>query len=64
MRAGGFGLSDIFQHLWPEYDPGRFFCELTTPRADAGPVPQWLAERLQGIGLEALRARALSLIHI
>ncbi|WP_408846166.1 circularly permuted type 2 ATP-grasp protein [Acidocella facilis] len=51
-------MSDIFQHLWPEYDPGRFFCELTTPRADAGPVPRWLAERLQGIGLEALRARA------
>ena len=51
-------MSGIFKHFCSEYDPGRFFCELTTPRASAGPVPQQLAERLEGIGLEALRARA------
>ena len=51
-------MNEIFAQLWPEYDPGRFFCELTSNRPEAGPVPQWLAERLEGIGLEALRARA------
>jgi uncharacterized circularly permuted ATP-grasp superfamily protein len=42
----------------PGYDPGGFFCELTQPRDDAGPVPGWLVERLERIGLEALRGRA------
>jgi uncharacterized circularly permuted ATP-grasp superfamily protein len=51
-------LSDIFRTIWPEYDPGRYFCELTRKRPDAGPVPRWLIERLGRIGLDALRARA------
>lgn len=51
-------MDKIFRELWPEYSAGRFFCELTTPRADAGSVPHWLAERLQAIGLKALRDRA------
>ncbi len=51
-------MSEIFNSLWPEYDPGRFFCELTAKRPDAGPVPQMLAERLGRIGLADLRARA------
>jgi uncharacterized circularly permuted ATP-grasp superfamily protein len=51
-------LKDVFRYLWPDYDPGRFFCELTTPRPEAGLVPRLLAERLKAIGLEALRARA------
>lgn len=51
-------MDKIFRNLWPDYSAGRFFCELTTPRPDAGPVPHWLAERLQTIGLKALRDRA------
>jgi uncharacterized circularly permuted ATP-grasp superfamily protein len=51
-------LNEIFHNLWPEYDPGRYFCELTAERPDAGPVPEWLAQRLGRIGLDALRARA------
>ncbi|NNM56064.1 circularly permuted type 2 ATP-grasp protein [Acidocella sp.] len=51
-------MNEIFRTIWPEYDPGRYFCELTRKRADAGPVPDWLVERLGTIGLEALRARA------
>ncbi|MDE1895991.1 MAG: circularly permuted type 2 ATP-grasp protein [Rhodospirillales bacterium] len=51
-------MSEVFHQFGSEYDPGRFFCELTTPRQGAGSVPQQLVERLQGIGLEALRARA------
>jgi uncharacterized circularly permuted ATP-grasp superfamily protein len=31
---------------------------LTAERPDAGPVPEWLAQRLGRIGLDALRARA------
>ncbi|WP_408833736.1 circularly permuted type 2 ATP-grasp protein [Acidocella sp.] len=50
-------MNGIFLHLWPEYDPGPFFCELTTNRHGAGPVPQWLVERLHVIGLDALRVR-------
>jgi uncharacterized circularly permuted ATP-grasp superfamily protein len=51
-------LNDIFRSAWPEYDAGRYFCELTRSRPDAGPVPGWLIERLQRIGMDALRARA------
>lgn len=51
-------MSEIFHNLWPEYDPGRYFCELTGRRRDAGPVPRMLAERLGRIGLPTLRARA------
>jgi uncharacterized circularly permuted ATP-grasp superfamily protein len=51
-------MSEVFANAWPDYDPGRFFCELTRARSDAGPVPEWLAERLGRIGLPALRARA------
>ncbi|HEY1858270.1 MAG TPA: circularly permuted type 2 ATP-grasp protein [Acidocella sp.] len=46
------------QGTWPDYDPGRYFCELTRQRPDAGLVPGWLMERLGRIGLDALRARA------
>ncbi len=48
----------MFSKTWPSYDPGRFFCELTNKREDAGPVPAWLVDRLARIGLDALRARA------
>lgn len=51
-------MDTIFRKLWPEYSAGQFFCELTEPRLDAGPVPALLAERLQAIGLRALRDRA------
>ncbi len=51
-------MKDIFRTHWPDYDPGRYFCELTAERADAGPVPEWLIERLGRIGLDALRTRA------
>lgn len=48
----------MFSKIWPDYAPGKYFCELTHPRLDAGPVPESLAKRLHRIGLEALRARA------
>jgi uncharacterized circularly permuted ATP-grasp superfamily protein len=51
-------LNKNFRNIWPDYDPGRYFCELTRKRADAGPVPDWLIQRLGRIGLDALRARA------
>ena len=51
-------MNDIFNKTWPDYDPGRYFCELTRHRADAGPVPGQLIERLGRIGLDVLRARA------
>jgi uncharacterized circularly permuted ATP-grasp superfamily protein len=51
-------LTDLASEVWPDYDAGRYFCELTRKRADAGPVPGWLAERLAKIGLDALRGRA------
>jgi uncharacterized circularly permuted ATP-grasp superfamily protein len=43
---------------WPDYDAGRYFCELTRQRDDAGPVPGWLIQRLERIGMADLRARA------
>ncbi len=51
-------MNELFRRAWPNYDPGKYFCELTNKRGDAGPVPQWLAERLTEIGMEALLARA------
>ncbi|OYV31714.1 MAG: hypothetical protein B7Z81_13575, partial [Acidocella sp. 20-61-6] len=51
-------MNDISHNVWPDYDAGRYFCELTRSRADAGPVPEWLMRRLGHIGLDALRARA------
>ncbi len=51
-------MNEIFRNTWPDYDPGRYFCELTRKRAGAGPVPDWLIQRLGNIGLDALRARA------
>jgi uncharacterized circularly permuted ATP-grasp superfamily protein len=51
-------LNKNFRDIWPDYDPGRYFCELTRHRPDAGPVPEWLIQRLGQIGLDALRARA------
>ncbi len=51
-------MSKIAATAWPDYDPGRYFCELTRKRADAGPVPDWIMQRLDRIGLEALRVRA------
>lgn len=51
-------MTNLFSSLCPDYSAGRFFCELTANRPDAGPVPHMLAERLKAIGLEALRARA------
>ena len=51
-------MNKNFRDIWPDYDPGRYFCELTRHRPDAGPVPEWLIQRLGQIGLDALRARA------
>jgi uncharacterized circularly permuted ATP-grasp superfamily protein len=51
-------VNENFSSVLPDYDPGRYFCELTRSRTDAGPVPEWLLERLARIGLPALRARA------
>ena len=51
-------MNKNFRDTWPDYDPGRYFCELTRHRPDAGPVPEWLIQRLGQIGLDALRARA------
>jgi uncharacterized circularly permuted ATP-grasp superfamily protein len=51
-------LNQTLTANWPGYDAGKYFCELTRPRADAGPVPAWLMQRLDEIGLETLRARA------
>lgn len=51
-------MNQNFRDIWPDYDPGRYFCELTRHRPDAGPVPEWLIQRLGQIGLDALRARA------
>jgi uncharacterized circularly permuted ATP-grasp superfamily protein len=51
-------LNEVFSTAWPGYDPGRYFCELTKTRSNAGPVPEWLAARLAKIGLDALRVRA------
>ncbi len=53
-------MNTIFRETWPTYDPGRYFCELTRKRGDAGPIPAMLIERLARIGMEALRARAVS----
>lgn len=47
-------MSDLFQ----DYDPGPFFCEVTTPRPDDGGAAAVLRSRLAAIGLEALRRRA------
>jgi uncharacterized circularly permuted ATP-grasp superfamily protein len=51
-------LNEVFRRAWPNYDPGKYFCELTNHRNDAGPVPSWLAERLTEIGMHALQGRA------
>jgi uncharacterized circularly permuted ATP-grasp superfamily protein len=51
-------LTDLKSAAWPGYDAGRYYCELTRFRADAGPVPAWLEARLAKIGLDALRGRA------
>jgi uncharacterized circularly permuted ATP-grasp superfamily protein len=51
-------LNRNFRGIWPDYDAGRYFCELTRKRPGAGPVPDWLIQRLGQIGLDALRARA------
>jgi uncharacterized circularly permuted ATP-grasp superfamily protein len=51
-------LNQTLTASWPGYDAGKYFCELTRPRADAGPVPAWLMQRLDEIGLDTLRARA------
>jgi uncharacterized circularly permuted ATP-grasp superfamily protein len=53
-------MNTIFRETWPTYDPGRYFCELTRKRGDAGPIPALLIERLARIGMDALRARAVS----
>jgi uncharacterized circularly permuted ATP-grasp superfamily protein len=55
---GAKGLSAMFRAAWPDYDSGRYFCEMTRLRENAGPVPELLLQRLQRIGLEALRGRA------
>ena len=44
--------------LFRDYDPGPYFCELTSPRADDGGTGQAIQQRIGAIGLDALRARA------
>ena len=41
-----------------DYDPDRFFCELTCLRDDDGGVPALVRKRLADIGVKALSARA------
>ena len=40
------------------YDPGAYFCELTSPRADSKATSDAVQARIAAIGLEALNARA------
>ncbi len=47
-------MSDPFQH----YDPGPFFCEVTTPRQEDAGAAAVLRSRLAAIGLDTLRGRA------
>jgi uncharacterized circularly permuted ATP-grasp superfamily protein len=57
------GLNEISASAWTDYDAGRYFCELTRKRPDAGPVPDWLIQRLDRIGMDALLARAAAAEH-
>ena len=41
-----------------DYDPGAYFCELTSQRADDQGTARTVRARIDAIGLEALRARA------
>jgi uncharacterized circularly permuted ATP-grasp superfamily protein len=54
MVQGPGGLGTLLDG----YDPGPFFCELTTPRADGGREVRLIAERLASLGVEELRRRA------
>ncbi len=54
----GPAMNHMFSTAWPDYDPGRYFCELTHQRLAAGPVPEWLVQRLEKIGMAALHDRA------
>jgi uncharacterized circularly permuted ATP-grasp superfamily protein len=56
-------LNEISASAWTDYDAGRYFCELTRKRPDAGPVPDWLIQRLDRIGMDALLARAAAAEH-
>ncbi|MDD2876723.1 MAG: circularly permuted type 2 ATP-grasp protein [Acidiphilium sp.] len=44
--------------IFADYAPQQFFCELTHARGDDGGVPTLVRERLERIGVEALRMRA------
>ncbi len=56
-------MNEISASAWTDYDAGRYFCELTRNRPDAGPVPDWLIQRLDRIGMDALLARAAAAEH-
>ncbi len=56
-------MNEISASAWTDYDAGRYFCELTRKRPDAGPVPDWLIQRLDRIGMDALLARAAAAEH-
>ena len=45
------------------YDPGLYFCELTTARPDEGGATAAVRRRIAEIGLPALRARAAAAEH-
>src|SRR4051794_24066802 len=44
--------------LLGRYDPGAFFCELTTARESGGREARLIAERLSALGVTELRRRA------
>lgn len=51
-------MNDESARLFTGYASDRYFCELTHLRRDDGGVPALVRERLDRIGVEALRARA------
>jgi len=51
-------MSDTASDPFAAYDPGAYFCELTSARAGDGGTLARLRERIGAIGLDALRARA------
>ncbi len=50
--------ADPAENLFGEYDPGRFFCELTRPAAAGDKHAQAILERLSGMNLSDLIARS------
>lgn len=58
VAASGPGGGSAPRAMLPGYDPGPFFCELTTPRGDDGAALAALVARLAALPLDELRRRA------